>query len=216
LNVGLQLIEELVEEHRLVDSVAGALFRCAEGAAAGAGAPEDVADFVQFFRIFVTGYHHQREEAFLFRALAEHAEVPADRGPLLAIAADHEAAAALVDELEAAAVSGKETSGVARSLARHLWEHVDKENSVLLPESEHRLLRHGVNRLRGRPPNAEEETARALGERLCERFPPMEDPKMVRGDGCVACSAFTETCHGIEMEWWNRWDREHHRSLDEG
>ena len=214
--MGLQLIEELVEEHRLVDSVAGALFRCAEASAAGIADPRDVADFVRFFRVFLTGYHHQREEHCLFPALVERAEVPADRGPLAAIAADHEMAATLVGDIESAALSGGETSEVARSLARHLWEHVDKENSVLLPEAERRLLRHGVTRLEGRLPSAEEEAARALGEALCQRFPPMEDPEMVRGDGCVACSAFTTTCHGIEMEWWNRWDREHHRSLDEG
>lgn len=214
--MGLRLIEELVEEHRLVDSVAGALFRCAEASAAGVADPQDVADFVSFFRIFLTGYHHQREEESLFPALVEQAEVPADRGPLAAIAADHEMAATLVGDIEAAEGSPEEVSKVARRLARHLWEHVDKENSVLLPESEHRLLRHGVTRLEGRLPSAEEEAARALGEALCERFPPTEDPEMVRGDGCVACSAFTATCHGIEMEWWNRWDHEHQRSLDEG
>ena len=216
MTVGLQLIEELFEEHRLVDSAAGALCRLAEVAAAGAAGREDVADFVQFLHVFLSGYHHQREEGFLFPALVERAEVPAERGPLRAIATDHRTVATLVDELEAAADSPVEVSTVARQLARHLWEHIDKENSVLLPESERRLLRHGVNRLPGRPPSAEEEAARALGEGLCQRFPPMEDSEMVRGDGCVACSAFTETCHGIEMEWWNRWDREHHRSLDEG
>ncbi len=43
---------------------------------------EDVADFVRFFRVFVAGYHHEREEKMLFPALVETAEVPADRGPL--------------------------------------------------------------------------------------------------------------------------------------
>ncbi len=214
--MSLRLIEELVEEHLLVDNVAGALCCFADASATGAGAPEDLADFVRFLRVFLSGYHHQREEGFLFSALVNRAETPADRGPLPAIAADHRTAASLLGELEAAAASPMVASEVARKLARHLWEHVDKENSVLLPESERRLRRHGVTRLEGRPPSAEEEAARAVGEALCERFPPLEDPTLVRGDGCVACSAFTATCHGIEMEWWNRWDREHHRSLDEG
>ena len=65
-------------------------------------------------------------------------------------------------------------------------------------------------------PTAEEEAARDLGERLTERFPPLDDPEIVRGDGCIACSAFGETCGGIETEWWNTWEHEYHRSLDEG
>ena len=53
-------------------------------------------------------------------------------------------------------------------------------------------------------------------ERLVERFPPMDDSEIVRGDGCIACSAFAVTCGGIEKEWWNDWETEYHRSLDEG
>ncbi len=48
------------------------------------------------------------------------------------------------------------------------------------------------------------------------RFPPLDDPEAIRGDGCVACSAFAVTCGGIEKEWWNDWEQEYHRSLDEG
>ena len=53
-------------------------------------------------------------------------------------------------------------------------------------------------------------------EQLVERFPPLEDDEVFRGDGCVACSAFAVTCGGIEKEWWNDWESEYHRSLDEG
>lgn len=212
----LKLLEELLDEHRLVDRVAGALFRFAEAAMEGETTPEVLADFVEFLRVFVGGYHHEREEETLFPALVGRAETPLDRGPLAAIAADHREAAGLVDDLEARGGSPEEAAEVARRLARHLWEHVDKEDSVLLPESEQRLLRHGVTRLEGRAPSNEEVAARELGARLCGRFPPLEDPEMVRGDGCVACSAYAETCHGIEMEWWNRWDHEYQSSLEEG
>ena len=212
----MQLIEELTEEHKLVDRASGSLVRFAEMALNGETTDRDVADFVQFLRVYVGGYHHGREEQVLFPALVERAEVPAHRGPLPVILAEHEVAAALVDELEAAARDPEAAAGVARRVAHHLWEHTDKEDSVLFPEAEQRLIRGGVADLQGRPPTVEEEAARTLGEQLTERFPPLEDPDAVRGDGCVACSAFAVTCGGIEKEWWNAWEHEYHRSLDEG
>jgi hemerythrin-like domain-containing protein len=212
----MRLIDELRKEHTLVDRVAGSLIRFAERDACGNTTAEDVADFVHFFRVFVAGYHHQREEETLFTALVERAEVPADRGPLPVIEADHRAAAELVDEFEIASASGGNAADVARRLAHHLWEHVDKEESVFLPESLDRLRRNGVTRLDGREPSDQEESARELGERLTERFPPLDDLEIIRGDGCIACSAFGYTCGGIETEWWNTCERQHYRSLDEG
>ncbi|MBD3857208.1 MAG: hemerythrin domain-containing protein [Acidobacteria bacterium] len=212
----MRLFEEFKAEHLLVDRVAGSLIRFAEMTAGGESSEEDVADFVEFFRVFVAGFHHEREEQTLFPVLVERAEVPADRGPLPSIEADHRAAAILVDELEEAGGNKERLASAARRLAHHLWEHVDKEDSVLFPESFERLRRNGVTLLEGRESTAEEEAARGLGEQLTVRFPPLDDPEVVRGDGCVACSAFGETCGGIETEWWNTWEHEYHRSLDEG
>ena len=212
----MRLFEEFRVEHLLVDRVAGSLIQFAERAAGGEVSEKDIADFASFFRIFVAGYHNEREEQVLFPALVERAEVPADRGPLPAIAADHREALILVEKFAEAGHNPEKVAGAARRLAHHVWEHVDKEDSVLFPESSERLRRNGVTRLEGREPTAEEEAARGLGERLTERFPPLDDPEIVRGDGCIACSAFGETCGGIETEWWNTWEHEYHRSLDEG
>jgi len=212
----MQLLDELGQEHRLVDEVAGSLVRFSQRAAEGDIEPSDVADFVRFFRVFVAGFHHQREEEALFPALVDRAEVPKDRGPLPAIAADHREAVLFVDALEAASRDPKRAAEVARRFANHLWEHVDKEESVLLPEARERLRRNGLTRLEGREPTNEEQAAREVGEQLTERFPSLDDPDHVRGDGCVVCSAFGETCAGIETEWWNTWEHEYHRSLDEG
>jgi len=212
----MRLVEELRVEHVLVDRVAGSLIRFAERETDGETSVEAITDFVHFFRVFVAGYHHRREEETLFTALVERAEVPGDRGPIPVIEAEHRVAAELVDEFEIAKASGGNTADVARRLAHHLWEHIDKEESVLLPESADRLRRNGLTRLDGREPTAEEEFARQLGERLTERFPPLDDSGIVRGDGCIACSAFGDTCGGIETEWWNTWERQHYRSMDEG
>ena len=212
----MQLLDELRAEHLLIDRVAGSLIRFAEGAGRNDRSEQDVADFVRFFRVFVSGFHHDREERTLFPMLADRAEVPADRGPLSVIEGEHRTMAGMVDELEAGGRYPATAAEAARGLAHHLWEHVDKENSVLLPESADRMRRNGVIRIEGREPTAEENAARALGESLTERFPPLDDPGLVRGDGCIACSAFGETCGGIETEWWNTWERQHYQSLDEG
>ncbi len=212
----MRLLDEFAEEHQLVDRASGSLVRFAEQALRSATTPQDVVDFVRFLRVYVGGYHHEREEQVLFPALVDRAEVPADRGPLPVMLADHRESSNLVDQLEAAAADPVAAAGVARRLAHHLWEHADKEDSVLLPESRQRLIRGGVVDLEGRPPTPEEEAARELGEQLTVRFPPLDDHEAIRGDGCVACSAFAVTCGGIEKEWWNDWEHEYHRSLDEG
>jgi len=212
----MQLLDEFAEEHRLVDRAAGSLIRFAERANRSETTDKDVLDFVHFLRVYIGGYHHEREEQVLFPALVERAEVPADRGPLPVMLADHREAAAMVDELEAVTGDPAAAAVLARRLAHHLWEHADKEDSVLFPESLQRLIRGGVANLEGRPPTPEEEAARRLGEELTERFPPLDDHEAIRGDGCVACSAFAVTCGGIEKEWWNDWETEYHRSLDEG
>lgn len=211
----MRLLEELAVEHRLVDEVAGSLVRFSREAGDRGSVREDVGDFLRFFRVFVSGFHHDREETTLFSALVERAEIPGDRGPLVVLVADHRESARLLDELESCADDPQKAAQVARKLAHHLWEHVDKEESVILPEARQRLVRSGVARLEGRQPTADEEAARRLGEELTVRFPPLDDPDAIRGDGCVACSAFAVTCGGIEKEWWNDWETEYHKSLDE-
>ena len=70
--------------------------------------------------------------------------------------------------------------GPYRRLAHHLWEHIDKEDSVLLPEAEQRLIRGGVADLEGRlrlavageatpmPDRVTPKGAESLAERGCE------------------------------------------------
>ncbi len=93
---------------------------------------------------------------------------------------------------------------------------MDKEETVLLPEAERRLIDGGIRDLEGPPLSDEQQAALELGRELIRRLPPMDDPDLIRGDGCIPCSAFGETCHGIETEWWSDWEKEHYRSLDEG
>ncbi len=214
----MRLLAELEAEHRLIERVAGSLRRWADEAAAGRAEAVDLVDFVHFLRVYSGEFHHGREDHVLLPALVEHAEVPADRGPIPVIQAEHRRLEALREVL-AGAGSGDEQLAqavtTAVELARLLWEHIDKEDSVLFPEAFNGLVRSGVRELECREPSDTEAAAARLGEALIERFPPLDDPEIVRGGGCVVCSAFGEACHGIESEWWNSWQWEHYRSMDE-
>jgi hemerythrin-like domain-containing protein len=211
----MRLLEQLRRDHELIDDLAGALWTWAQRCEAGdADVVEDGSRFAQVLEHWVEGVHHRNEEQVLFTALVERAEVPGERGPLAVLRREHREMQSLGEQLDAAEAEVAATA--ARRLARLLWEHVDKENSVLFPEAEQRLVRGGVRELEPLPRLPDGDRARELAEELLVRYPPGEDPDMVRGEGCIACSAFTVDCAGIEGEWWNLWERAYQRSLDEG
>ena len=206
----MQLLVQLKQEHDLIEKVLGSLRSFVELRVRGEGDPSDAAAFLAFFRAYAAGYHHAREEDVLFPALIKEAELPADRGPVPALIAQHHAMAALLAEI--APVLGAEIMDsddrarlveLAMRYSRALWAHIDAENSVMLPESEKRLRRVGVLELDGRAPTAEEAAARDSGERLVLCYPPANDHAAIRGEGCVVCASYGVDCDGVEREWWN-------------
>ena len=190
----MQLLEQLRGEHVLIERVVGSLRTFSLAAAPDAA---DAAAFLRFFRLYAGDFHHAREEQVLFPALVA-TEVPGDRGPLKVLLDAHASMARMLDEMAAAI-----TPALAERYGRALLHHIDAENSVLFPESEIRLRRAGGAELPSRLPEAAEEAARAEGERLAAKYPPSEFPGILRGEGCVACAAYGETCDGIEREWWS-------------
>lgn len=205
----MQLIEELRDEHALIERVVGSLRTFVAARLAGSGEADDGPRFIRFFRLFAGHFHHAREEDTLFVALHERAELPRDRGPIAVMLGDHERMAAVLGRLEAAlgvplgdAAARERLESAAVEYSRSLWLHIDAENSVLFPEGQERLRRHGVYELASRPMTGEEHEARAVGEGLVERYPPSDDPGIIRGEGCVICPAFTKDCRGLEREWW--------------
>lgn len=210
----MRLLDELRAEHVLIEAVAGSLLTFAARRARGETVEADGSAFLRFFTGYSGGYHHAREEDSLFPALVESAELPRDSGPVAAFLGQHREMEGVLSEMrplllaagplapEAAARLGE----LAGRYVRELWQHIDAENSVLLPESEERLRRAGVTELPSRPPRAEEEAARAEGERLVAAYPPSNDPAAVRGEGCVVCPSYGTTCRGVEREWWNEYE----------
>ncbi len=206
------IVVQLMAEHEIIERIVGSLFRwAAEGQDDDPGAR---AVYIEFFRRWARGYHHEQEEAILFPALVEKAEIPADHGPLKILVDEHAREVELVDALEATE-PGEATRSIAVELAHLLWMHIDKENSVVLPEAGERLVRAGSGGIEGLSEGPELQAVRAAAEALVERWTPLEDDDLFRGDGCMACSAYGDTCGGIEKEWWNAWEWEHHLSYED-
>jgi len=230
----MHLIDELRREHDLIERVLGSLRTfvarridgslAAESSSAGVASssgdtdgtdPADAAAFLRFFRLYAGHYHHAREEDTLFVALERELGLPAGRGPIAILLADHRRFAGLLDEVERLVALERLDEPTARRLqacvtqyAHGLWHHIDAENSVLLPESEARLAKAGTHELPSRAPTEEEAAARQEGLALLERYPQTSDTDAFRGDGCPACPAFGVECEGIERAWWNEseWD----------
>jgi hemerythrin-like domain-containing protein len=206
----MQLIDDLRAEHDLIERVVGSFRTFVDRRLAGEGDPSDGPRFLTFFRVFAGRFHHAREEDVLFVALEREAELPAGRGPIAVMCKDHRRLAGLLDAMEPLVAADLSEAPARTTLAalaveysRSLWHHIDAENSVLLPESEERLRRHGIRELPSREMTEEEREARAIGEALVAGYPPRDDPAIIRGDGCVFCLAFGESCRGLEHEWWN-------------
>jgi hemerythrin-like domain-containing protein len=205
----MQLIRDLYAEHDLIERVSGALLTFVrvqpERRAAG-----DAARFIRFFTDFAGQYHHAREEDTLFVALRERAGLPED-GPIRALTTDHRRLAGLLEAVIAglnAGGAGPELDLAATEYVHGLWRHIDAENSVLFPESESRLKKHGVRELPARPPTSDEVHARGAAEELVSRYPPPVEATALRGDGCVCCPMMAVTCGGFEQAWWNEWEWE--------
>lgn len=72
----------------------------------------------------------------------------------------------------------------------------------MYPEGAERLGRCGIRELPDRPMSQAEAAARDDGARLLVHYPPLVDASLMRGDGCFMCRAHSETCNGLEAEWW--------------
>ena len=216
----MQLIEDLRQEHELIEQVVGSLRAFVTARLAGRGEPADGPRFMAFFRRYAGDFHHDKEEQVLFRALVDQAEIPAERGPVAAITGEHRHMAGLLDALEpllgAAHLAAEERprlKALAVDYSHSLWRHMDAENSVLFPEGQERLRRFHILELPCRPMTEAERQAREGALALLATYPPEYDPDVHRGDGCVACPSFGTTCDGLEQEWWTdlEWEDMHER-----
>ena len=217
----MKLLDTLQDEHVLIDRVLGSLRTYVGRLVDGTADPADGRRFASFFTEFAGHFHHDREERVLFRALVTAAELPADRGPVYALAREHaemeEWLRELAPLLERRPQSGDDRARLRALVMRYshaLWRHIDAENSVLFPQGEERLARCGIRELADRSMSEAEAAAREGAAALLARYPRIEDDALTRGDGCFMCRAHGQTCDGLEAEWWTELEWEDFRSRD--
>lgn len=211
----MKLIETFEEEHALIDRALGSFRTWVDRFAAATASPDDGRRFALFFTEYADRFHTEREERVLFEALVTRADLSAERGPVHALTLEHAELGAWMREITLLLERGPRSQdeyarlqALATRYSQALWRHIDAEHSVLYPESVDRLFRCGVRELEDRPMSAVEAAARDGVLDLLQRYPPQEDPALVRGDGCYMCRAMGETCGGLEAEWWTdlEWD----------
>lgn len=211
----MRLIDELIAEHRVIEKVIGSLRAFASQ---WQGTPDEVAHgrvYLEFFTQYAGALHHAKEEEVLFPALQREVGVSVERGPIHAMMVQHHDMAALLQTLgglfergAAGGVTREQVLEVATKYGDSLLKHIDAEDSVLFPECLERFRRVYVHELDDVPTTARQQEARDAALRLVARFEPIENPDLLRGDGCVACPSFGHNCQGLEAEWWNdhEWD----------
>lgn len=216
----MRILDELVRHHRLIERVAGSLVTFASRPGASARPAETLERYCTFFEQYADAYHHAMEEDVLLVALRE-AGLP-EKGPIGMIREEHVENRAAVRALRAFGAEGRlEDPGFAEAARRYcarLWEHIDKEDSVLFPEIGTRLALERA-KLDAGLEAAEKEASgisglEALGAELVAGFTPVEElPGVIRGEGCTPCRHYGEGCQGVEREWWSdlEWDEFYRR-----
>ncbi len=145
--MSLSVIHILKHEHRVIEQVLRALEGiCLRLSYQEAISTEVLAEIVDFISEFIDGYHHAKEEAHLFPALARQGIIR-DGGPLGLIEHEHGVERNLIDELKIAIERVKEENDVSRKVfietahryIKHLINHMQQEDAILFRLAEELL-----------------------------------------------------------------------------
>lgn len=192
-------IETMMQEHRLIEQVLGALETFAEQARRNSSARrEDLANFATFFRSFADRLHHGKEEERLFTRMIEHG-FPRDQGPVGVMLFEHAEGRSHVRALaelgsQAGPLTGVELGQAldhALAFVPLLRGHIQKEDNVLYPMAQQVLPREELARLnesceafdRETMGAAEIQELRHLATTLISAYPPTA-PTMPCPAGC--------------------------------
>jgi hemerythrin-like domain-containing protein len=165
----------LMEEHRVIERVLGALETAARNLRDGD--PVSPAIFIQaaeFIKGFADGCHHKKEEGVLFPAM-QSAGVPGEGGPIGVMLADHQEARQLTSAMRVAAERLASGDADARAELIHsalqyvdlLRQHIAKEDNVLFPMANQVLQRSAQSEVLEAFERVEHEDT---GEGVHERF----------------------------------------------
>jgi hemerythrin-like domain-containing protein len=136
----------LKHEHRVIEQAMRALDgMCLHMRTGGRVPDQEMAKLFDFIRNFADGFHHMKEEAHLFPALAQIG-VRDKRGPLDFLRAEHATERALLDVLELAVEAyqhnydaGEQFVSAALQFKDHLIGHMQHEEAILFRLAEEML-----------------------------------------------------------------------------
>ena len=123
-------LDELMNEHRVIEQVLSALEEAADREVP-ISFYEGVADFVANF---ADGCHHDKEETLLFASLEKHG-VPRGAGPIGVMLHEHEVGRSCMKRL-AVAISASDCAAARKAAGDYtdlLRQHIQKEDNVLYP-----------------------------------------------------------------------------------
>lgn len=197
-----QSIEVLMNEHRLIEQVMGALETYVDQVANGSAASRDVvAQFARFFQSFADKCHHGKEEDRLFVAM-NRCGFPREYGPVSVMLAEHTEGRVHVRTLAglgqgSGPLSPAETQQVmehARAFIPLLRGHIQKEDNILYPMALQAIPAADLQKLDADCEAFEREVVgsdtiqqlKDLALNLVGAYPP--DPeRMAAGAACAGC-----------------------------
>jgi len=146
-------IEELMEEHRVIERVLGIIEIAADLLDDDEEVDPDLfVDIVDFLMTFADKCHHSKEERQLFVKMQE-CEASGEVGPIAVMLREHEDGRAHVRkmaELSRQKMTKKVREGLveaARGYVELLSQHIQKEDNILYPMAEQMLSRLDMEEL---------------------------------------------------------------------
>ena len=221
----MKIVDRLMEEHRLIEKAVGSFVTFTRAYENKKTNLKPLKDYAEFFRDYIDSYHHGKEEEFLMPAFVTN-EIALDSPPIQMIYDEHNANKEIINSLvELSKKDNLETTELekmkayALSYCAGIWEHIDKEDSVLFEEVKSRFSGGLKKELDVKldifeKNNSDKLKFEEIMNALFKEFPPIEDLLEVqRGDGCTSCRHFGDGCEGIEKEWWTEeeWETFHGR-----
>ncbi|RZI39931.1 universal stress protein UspA [Herbaspirillum sp. HC18] len=141
-----QAIATIRDEHRSLAAVLHAWLHLLKSAELQGGQPDVqmMKAMVHYIQVFPVALHHPKEEDYLFRKLRERTS--AINAEINELNHQHERdeklvaeLAALVDGYAAGTASFEELKTAVSSYATFIWEHLGREEGVILPAAQHYL-----------------------------------------------------------------------------
>jgi len=196
-------IQSLMDEHRLIEQVLGALETFADRLETGKTLDRAaVAKFADFFKNFADKCHHGKEEDRLFVEMEKNG-FPKEYGPLAVMYSEHVEGRTHVGALAAAgegsgaltAMEREQVLAHARAYVPLLRNHILKEDNILYPMALQAIRNEEMDKLgeafeafeRGVMGEGAHAHFHALAEDLVATYPP--DPaRMASPSECFGCA----------------------------